>query len=72
VIAPILVAVALRHWPGWRRLAVISALVPVVELLFFFPGASAWHDAAFTGYLATLFGWFALLGQRLYASSGEN
>jgi hypothetical protein len=72
VIAPILVAVALRRRAGWRRAAAVSAVVPVVELLLFFGAVNVWHDAAFTAYLASLFGWFALLGQRLYAKSGQS
>ena len=47
-------------------------MVPVVELLLFFGAVNVWHDAAFTAYLASLFGWFALLGQRLYAKSGQS
>jgi hypothetical protein len=71
VVAPIFVALALRRRSGWRAAAAVSAAVPVLELLFFFPGANAWHDAAFTGYLATVFGWFALLANRLYATRGK-
>lgn len=69
LIAPLLVAVALRRRAGWGRLAAISLAVPAVELLLFFVAVGTWHDAAFTAYLATLFAWFALLGHRLYATS---
>jgi Protein of unknown function (DUF998) len=69
VIVPIVVAVALRQKPGWRTVVVVSAAVPLVEILFFIPAAAAWHDAGFTGYLATLFGWFAFLAFRLRRES---
>ena len=62
-------ATALRRKPGWRAAVVVSVAVPIVEILFFIPAAAAWHDAGFTGYLATLFGWFAFLAFRLRRES---
>jgi hypothetical protein len=69
LVTPVLVALALRGRPEWRAAAAVSAAVPVVELLFFFPAVAAWHDAGFTGYLATLFGWFAFLAYRLRSTA---
>ena len=71
LIAPILVALALRRKADWRRVAALSAVVPVVEVLLFFVAPSLFHDAGFTAYLVTLFGWFAVLGLRLYTEGRE-
>jgi hypothetical protein len=55
--------------PAGAQSSSVSAAIPILEILFFIPAAAAWHDAGFTGYLATLFGWFAFLAFRLRRES---
>lgn len=64
LLAPAILALALRRDPRWRPLALVSACVPPLLVAFFF-AQKALHDVAFTLFLVAVFGWVALLSARL-------
>jgi hypothetical protein len=64
LLAPLLVGIALRRDPQWRSLARLSFVVPLL-LVGAFVAQGAVGDVAFTAFLIVVFGWQALVAQRL-------
>ena len=64
LLAPILVALALRRDPRRRVAALLCGAAPVLMIVMFIPAANTLHDLGFTGYLAVVFGWQAMLAYR--------
>jgi hypothetical protein len=64
LVAPIVVALALRGNARWRGFPALSVAVVVLEAILFFP-LDFLGDPAFVGFMVVLFGWFAALGARL-------
>jgi hypothetical protein len=62
VLAPLIMALAVRSDPGWRPIAVVSVAASVLFVVFLF---LPWGNASFLMAILTLFAWIAAVAVRL-------